>query len=63
MINRELENQLREEWKKWQANAHPDDRMSFMDYVDEVGIFKNHRIIVNRDRYGDVEAITFYSLG
>ncbi len=55
MINRELENHLREEWKKWQANAHPDDRMSFIDYAGEFETFKGHQVILERDRYGDVE--------
>lgn len=55
MSNQELEQGLREEWKNWQMNAHPDDRMSFIDYAGEVGTFKGHRVILERDRYGDVE--------
>ena len=55
MSNQELEQGLREEWKQWQTNAHPDDRMSFIDYAGEVGTFKGHRVILERDRYGDVE--------
>ena len=46
MSNQELEQGLREEWKNWQMNAHPDDRMSFIDYAGEVGTFKGHRVIL-----------------
>jgi len=61
MTNRELEKGLREEWEKWQAKAHPDDRMSFVDYVDEWNgqVFKGHKVVIERDRYGDIE-IMFY---
>lgn len=61
MINRELEKDLREEWQKWQSKAHPEDRMSFIDYVGELNgeVFKDHKIVLSRDRYGDPE-IMFY---
>lgn len=64
MINRELEKALREEWQKWQTKAHPEDRMSFVDYAGELDgqVFKGHRISLQRDRYGDIE-IWFYPVG
>ena len=44
--NEGLEVELRKEWKKWQSKAHPEDMMSFMDYVDEVDSFNGHKVKV-----------------
>jgi hypothetical protein len=32
-MKKELEKQLREEYSKYQSKAHPEDQMSFVDYV------------------------------
>ena len=45
--NKELESQLREDWKKWNNNAHPEDEMPFIDYVEEVDQYKGHRVKVD----------------
>ncbi len=57
--NIELEAKLRDDWNKWQSKSHPEDRMSFIDYVEELDTFKGYKIILNRDKWGDIE-IDFY---
>jgi len=32
------EKELRAEWEKWNREAHPEDQMSFTDYLDEIGV-------------------------
>ena len=59
MSRKQLELELREDWNKWQSKAHPEDRMSFIDYVEELDTFKDYKIILNRDKWGDIE-IDFY---
>ena len=51
--NKELENLLKEDWKKWNNRVHQDDQMSFIDYVDEIDEYKGHRVSLDRDRWGD----------
>ena len=60
-MNKKLELQLRAEFEQYQAKAHLEDRMSFIDYVGELNgeVFKDHKIVLSRDRYGDPE-IMFY---
>ena len=55
---KDLEEELKVEWVKYQNNAHEDDKMSFIDYVSEIHTFKGHRVIVKRDRLGECK-ITF----
>lgn len=59
MNREELIQELREQWNNWQSKAHPEDRMSFIDYVEELDVFKGYKINLNRDRWGDIE-INFY---
>jgi hypothetical protein len=32
------EAEIRASWAKWNATCHPEDRISFMDYLGELGI-------------------------
>ena len=32
------EAELRAEWEKYQHEAHPEDRMSYVEYLSEMGI-------------------------
>jgi len=48
--NKKLEKELREEWNKWNNRVHPEDQMSFIDYVEEVDEYKGHKITL--DTYG-----------
>ena len=48
-----LENELRDEWRKWNSKAHPEDQMSFIDFIDEVGSYKGYKVELRRDNYGD----------
>ena len=45
-MNKKLELQLRDEFEKYQAKAHPEDRMSFMDYVQQIGRFQGYKVAV-----------------
>jgi len=45
-MKKELEKQLREEYNTYQSKAHPDDRMSFIDYVYGIGTFKGYKVKV-----------------
>jgi hypothetical protein len=45
-MKKELEKQLREEYNKYQSKSHPDDMMSFIDYVHEIGTFKGYKVQV-----------------
>jgi len=59
MENKALESELRAEWQKWQANAHPEDRMPFTDYASSIGRFKGNRVTIEFDRWGDIEILFF----
>ena len=59
MRNKSLESELRAEWQKWQANAHPEDRMPFPDYASNLGRFKGNRVTIEFDRWGDIEILFF----
>lgn len=43
----ELEVKLREDWNKWQSKAHPEDRMSFIEYAGGLGVYKGYKIETN----------------
>ena len=45
-MKKKLEKQLREEYNKYQSKAHPEDQMSFIDYVQELDTFKGYKIQV-----------------
>ena len=45
--NIELEVKLREDWNKWQSKAHPEDRMSFIEYAEDLGVYKGYKIKIN----------------
>jgi hypothetical protein len=32
------EKELREAWEKYQSNAHPEDMMSYVEFLSEMGI-------------------------
>ena len=34
----EKEKELREAWEKYQSTAHPEDRMSYVEFLSEMGI-------------------------
>ena len=55
-----LENELRDEWKKWNSKAHPEDQMSFIDFVDEIGSYKGYKVELKRDNYGDYKIVFVY---
>lgn len=55
--NKELENQLKEDWKKWNNKVHQDDQMSFIDYVDEIDEYKGNSVSLERDRWGDFQIL------
>ena len=48
-----LENELRDEWRKWNSKAHPEDQMSFIDFAEEVGSYKGYTVKVERDNWGE----------
>ena len=43
----ELEVKLREDWNKWQSKVHPEDRMSFIEYAEDLGVYKGYKIEIN----------------
>ena len=57
-MKKELEKQLREEYNKYQSKVHPEDRMSFIDYVQGIGTFKGYEVNVKTSYNLDYQ-ITF----
>lgn len=57
-MKKELEKQLREEYNKYQSKVHPEDRMSFIDYVQGLGTFKGYKVNV-KESYNLDYQITF----
>ena len=57
-MKKELEKQLREEYSNYQSKVHPEDRMSFIDYVQGLGTFKGYKINV-KESYNLDYQITF----
>ena len=45
-MNKKLELQLRAEYAKYQAKAHLEDRMSFIDYAQEIHSFQGYKVAV-----------------
>jgi hypothetical protein len=58
-MNKKLELQLRDEFEKYQAKAHPEDRMSFMDYVQQIGRFQGYKVAVQTSWDFEIQRITF----
>ena len=46
MKEKELEQELRNEWRRWQGRVHEDDMMSFVDFAEEVGTFKGYTVVM-----------------
>ena len=44
-----FEQGLREDWQEWNANAHPEDQMSFIDYVECLDTYNGVKVRVERD--------------
>lgn len=57
-MKKELEKQLREEYSNYQSKVHPEDRMSFIDYVQGLGTFKGYKVNV-KESYNLDYQITF----
>ena len=58
-MTKKLELQLRDEFEKYQAKAHPEDRMSFMDYVQQIGRFQGYKVVVQTSWDFEIQRITF----
>ena len=58
-MNKKLELQLRDEFEKYQAKAHPEDRMSFMDYVQQIGRLQGYKVAVQTSWDFEIQRITF----
>lgn len=57
-MKKELEKQLREEYSNYQSKVHPEDRMSFIDYVQGLGTFKGYKVNI-KESYNLDYQITF----
>ena len=57
-MNKKLELQLRDDFEQYQAKAHLEDRMSFIDYAQGLGRFQGYKIVVKTNGYLDY-MITF----
>ena len=57
-MKKELEKQLREEYNNYQSKSHPEDQMSFIDYVHGIGTFKGYKVNV-KESFGLDYKITF----
>jgi hypothetical protein len=57
-MRKKLELQLRAAFERYQAKAHPEDQMSFMDYVQQIGRFQGYKVAVKTSGYFDY-IITF----
>ena len=58
-MKKKLELQLRAEFEQYQAKAHPEDRMSFMDYVQQIGRFHGYKVGVKTSGDFEIQQITF----
>ena len=52
-MSKQLELELREDWNKWQSKAHPEDRMSFIEYAEDLGTYQGCDIEI--DFKGNIE--------
>ena len=57
-LSAELFSSLRAEYEQYQAKAHLEDRMSFIDYAQGLGRFQGYKIVVKTNGYLDY-MITF----
>lgn len=55
----QLSAELFSEFEKYQAKAHPEDRMSFMDYVQQIGRFQGYKVAVQTSWDFEIQRITF----
>lgn len=55
--NKELEKELRAEWQKYLERSHPEDAMSFIDYVHGLGLFKGRKVTVSDAGWGDLKIL------
>ena len=53
-----LEEQLREEYNKYQSKSHPEDMMSFIEYIQGIDTFKGYKVQV-KESFGLDYKITF----
>lgn len=53
--NKELEKELRSEWQKYLERSHPEDAMSFIDYVQGLGLFRGRRVTMSNTGWGELE--------
>lgn len=56
MMSKQLVTELRKDWEKWQSKAHPEDQMPFIEYAEDLGVYKGYKVIVNG--YGYIEFLT-----
>ena len=52
-MNKQLLTELREDWNKWQSKVHPEDRMSFIEYAEDLGTYQGYDIEI--DFRGNIE--------
>ena len=55
-MSKQLVTELRKDWEKWQSKAHPEDQMTFIEYAEDLGVYKGYKVIVNG--YGYIEFLT-----
>ena len=55
-----LYNELEKEWVNWNSKAHPEDQMSFIDYVEEIDTYKGYKIEIDRGDCGDLVKFVYY---
>jgi hypothetical protein len=54
-MNKKLEKQLFEEYGLYQAKAHPEDRLTFLDYVQQLGRFQGYQVTLRETWTGSCE--------
>tara|TARA_R110002012_G_scaffold107446_4_gene249368 strand:+ start:498 stop:671 length:174 start_codon:yes stop_codon:yes gene_type:complete len=52
-MNKQLELELREDWNRWQSKAHPEDKMGFIEYAEDLGTYQGCKIEI--DFRGNIE--------
>ena len=56
MSRKQLVIELRKDWEKWQSKSHPEDKMSLIEYAEDLGVYKGYKVGVNG--YGYIEFLT-----
>jgi len=46
-MNKQLVIELRKDWEKWQSKSHPEDKMSLIEYAEDLGVYKGYKIEIN----------------